>query len=183
VLRLSRATGAGAYADGVRRGTPTALQVSDRWHLLRNYSEALLRVLERHRVAFARAAKTIATDSAKAAPPTPKRPTKVERRGQQRQAACAARFRAVASLARAGLGVRAIVRETGLARNTVRRWMRSGAAPTWRKGKRGRITDPFLPYLRQRLSGAWGTPPSCGARSRTRVTGAGEDGPGPRWPC
>lgn len=146
---------AGAYADGVRRGAPTALQVSDPWHLLRNCSEALLRVLERHRVAFARAAKTIATDRTKAAPP-PKRPTKAERGEQQRQADRDARFRAVATLARAGLGVRAIVRETGLARNTVRRWMRSGAAPTWRKGERGRITDPFLPYLRQRLSGGMG---------------------------
>jgi transposase len=57
----------------------------------------------------------------------------------------------VISLAQEGLGLRAIVRETGLSRNTVRRWIRTGAAPTWRKGERARLTDPFLPYLIRRL--------------------------------
>ncbi len=40
---------AGAYADGVRRGAPDAVQVADRWHHICNGSEALFQVLERHR--------------------------------------------------------------------------------------------------------------------------------------
>jgi hypothetical protein len=39
---------AGAYADGIRRGAPEAVQVGDRWHLLRNLSDALARALDRH---------------------------------------------------------------------------------------------------------------------------------------
>ena len=39
---------AGAYADGIRSGAPEAVQVGDRWHLLRNLSDALARALDRH---------------------------------------------------------------------------------------------------------------------------------------
>ncbi len=39
---------AGAYADGIRSGAPEAVQVGDRWHLLRNLGDALARALDRH---------------------------------------------------------------------------------------------------------------------------------------
>ena len=39
---------AGAYADGARQGAPQAIQVADRWHLLRNSGDALRGVLDHH---------------------------------------------------------------------------------------------------------------------------------------
>jgi transposase len=39
---------AGTYADGIRAGAPDVAQVADRWHLLRNLSDALQRLLDRH---------------------------------------------------------------------------------------------------------------------------------------
>ena len=144
---------AGAYADGVRQGAPGAVQVADRWHLLRNVSEALVQALDRHRGVFARVAKTVVEDEAATMPALAvKPPNKLDVQRQHRQHDRDARFAHVADLQRAGLGLREIMRTTGLSRNTVRRWTRAAAAPTWRKGEKRRITDPFLPYLRQRLN-------------------------------
>ncbi len=44
-----------AYAQGAAQGAPNAVQVADRWHLFKNASDALERVLQRHRAAMVRA--------------------------------------------------------------------------------------------------------------------------------
>lgn len=40
---------ANAYAEGIGRGSPDAVQVADRFHLLRNLADAVERVLDRNR--------------------------------------------------------------------------------------------------------------------------------------
>ncbi len=50
---------ASLYAEAVDRAAPHAIQVADRWHLLRNLSEALTGVLAPHHRIMAGAARTV----------------------------------------------------------------------------------------------------------------------------
>lgn len=51
---------ASCYADGARQGAPDAIQIADRWHLIKNLGEALKKMLEKWNPQLRVAAKAIA---------------------------------------------------------------------------------------------------------------------------
>ena len=55
---------AGVYADGIRQGAPDAVQIADRWHLLRNLSDAVQAVAGEHDAAVRRIATEMAAEQA-----------------------------------------------------------------------------------------------------------------------
>jgi hypothetical protein len=149
---------AGAYADGARTGAPDAVQVADRWHIYHNLCEHAEKAVARHRDCLkepgldlpgpqasdqrlpdlaqlaADAAVQRAEDSALA------------RRTKER-------YEQVQALRAQGLGIKPIMRQTGLAKETVRRFYRAQAIDELlAKTRDGRpsLLDDYKPYLHQR---------------------------------
>jgi len=160
---------AGAYAEGATQGAPKAIQVADRWHLLKNLGDALVKVLELHQrplrqLSLPKAPTEPSLSPTSAPPPTPvarsepdalprqgpARPATLERQ-QHRRAARYSRFQEVRDLYQSGATVSAIARQTGLDRKTVRKFIRAEAFPEQApRTKRASLLDPYKAYLRQR---------------------------------
>jgi transposase len=152
-----------AYAQGAREGAPHAIQVADRWHLLKNAGEALERVLQRNRVALHQAAKDASTEVPRASPAEdenlpPRTVDASEDAGAEQQArACAvetprqALYEQVHALRAQGLSIDAIGGRIGLSRPTVRKYLRADACPERapRRTKIGAGTD-YDSFLRAR---------------------------------
>lgn len=144
---------AGAYADGIRQGAPKAVQVSDRWHLLRNLGDAVRAVVDRHHGDLRRAAQQMVEPlpipPAEEAPlePAVPRVTAAQRRRQDAHARRHDRYEKAASLRAAGSSISAIAASLGAERKTVRRWLRAGKAPLWKKPPQGSILTQHEAYL------------------------------------
>jgi transposase len=149
---------ASAYAEAARDGAPDAVQVADRWHLLRNLSEALRRVLESKHGVLGQAAKTAAASGIPPvetiAAPSPSATSetlhRLERTRQANRDRRYARYETVLELVRKGLSQKAISRTLGIDRRTVRRWSRADSFPERQTHRRGSSVDDFAAYLEQR---------------------------------
>jgi transposase len=150
----------GAYADGAARGAPHAIQIADRWHLLHNLSDAVHKVVTRHRRCLQPTRGTGATIPAppQVAPAEPDpiaAPATASAEVSGRRAAnTRARHAAVQALLAEGLSTRAIMRRLGMSRGTVRKYARAATAdqligpnPSSGRGKIG----PFKAYVQARL--------------------------------
>jgi transposase len=183
-----------AYANGVTRGAPQAIQVADRFHLLQNMREALQRLCEQQQAALRAAsvpspspntappvlagpsteadgsvaartvesaaptvlarehAPTVTADRV-SIPPDSRPPTKQAQHRQTRRAARVARYEEVHALHAQGVGIRAIARQLGLSRPTVRTFLAADVFPE--QATRGATTsglDPYKPYLQQQVA-------------------------------
>jgi transposase len=150
---------AGAYADGIRQGAPGAVQVADRWHLLRNLGDAVRAVVDRHHVEVRRVAKQIAGEAvvpaaSVSAPPTDvAKPTAAEQRSQNAYARRQARYEEAARLKTAGVSLTRIAALVGAERKTVRRWLRAARAPHWRQPRRLGGLARYQDHLDRRWAG------------------------------
>ena len=149
---------AGAYADGIRQGAPDAVQVADRWHLLRNLGDAVQGLTDRYSAAAGRAAQHVAEHQrASVAAASLPEPTTVDPKATMAQQASAAsharrqsRYEEAARLHAAGASIRRIATELGTERKTVRRWLRLGHAPLWKQPSGDSMLNPFVDFLTRR---------------------------------
>jgi len=146
---------ASAYSEAASLAAPTATQVADRWHLLRNIGEALQRVLEKYPTLLRKAAQNVVlrpetTPVEQQELPAPVEPD--DPRSKDRRAARLARYEEVRELARRGMYQRAIARKTGMGRRTIRRWLGADSFPERKLPRRTSRADGFADYLKQRYA-------------------------------
>lgn len=138
---------AGCYADGATDGAPAATQVADRWHLLKNLSDAVYKAVAGHRRCLQPPPPASAPEpTPQVQPPTVDTP--LARRTRTRHAE-------VHALREQGLGIYSIASRLGLDPKTVRRYAEAADAEQLigpRGTARDSVLDPFKPYLLQRCA-------------------------------
>ncbi|MFQ5502670.1 MAG: ISL3 family transposase, partial [Phycisphaerae bacterium] len=148
----------GYYAEGAKKGAPQAVQVADRWHLLHNLREALVRILDRHYRDLREVAEGLAAAEAQRKEPCMEPPdkggspysTRDQKITQVRRARRLERYRRVVELHRQGVSHRAIGRRLGLHRRTVAKYLRAGTFPERAGRSYVSLADPFGDVIRQR---------------------------------
>lgn len=151
IVARDRAT---AYAEAVRRAAPNAVQVADRFHLVRNVSEAFQEVVDRRVWVLperAVAAKHPAHPPAQETARKSKPPTKAQQARQAAAERLRRRYEEVHRRYANGESIRAISRATGLDRKTVAKYVRSSDIPQRApRPKVRRKIDPYLSHLAER---------------------------------
>ena len=148
----------GLYAQAAQQGAPQARQVADRFHLLLNLGDAVEHELSRQRrlLFYVTPSTAAAETNAPIPPPSSSRPN-VERAAQyrdvvvERKAVNKALFNTVHRLRQSGMNASQIVRETGLSRKRVDKWLRLAELPE-RNKMEPKVDSPafFRDYLARR---------------------------------
>ncbi|MBG6117386.1 chorismate mutase [Sphingobium sp. JAI105] len=153
VIRERAGTRPECLCRGAREGAPAARQVADRWHLLRNCSDALLNVVERRYRVVREVGKSIALQG-----PTPANCIsgglhlkKAARHQIERRQSRRAVFEKVIELRHLGWSRLAIQRELGVDLKTIRKWLKNEAPGSWQRTVyKANAADAFEAYLRRR---------------------------------
>lgn len=152
VVVRDRATG---YADAVEAALPEAVQVADRFHLVRNVADALREVLDGQKWTLPTGSLEMPEQPTQAAETrTAAKPPRTNRRQALKEATAKRRrerYEEIHRRHRQGESLRSIAQNMGLARGTVRKYVRAEEVPPYpARRPRSRKIDPFLAYLRER---------------------------------
>ncbi len=149
---ISRDRG-GIYAEAARRAAPHAVQVADRWHLLRNLSEVLRHAITPHHRLFSQAAAASRPDDP---PPTPspvaawnQRELLVQQANRQRRYE---RWQQVRELfSKTAASDQELARQLGIDHRTVKKFRSADVYPEAKPRIRKSIVDDHANYLDQRM--------------------------------
>lgn len=151
------------YTKAANQAAPQALQVADRFHLVRNLADALTPLLSRcQKECQPLAQETVPALPSSAAHTSPRplttpqtwqqqTPEVVEHRHQIRQAEREKRYQQMCDLREQGWTQTQIAKQVGVGVRTVRSWLKAGGAPTWkRRFRRRSVFDPYAAYVLER---------------------------------
>lgn len=156
---ISRDRG-GAYASGARAGAPYSIQVADRWHILKNLGDAVVKLMGRQGAALKQAAQTSPRCTSQGAVAVNSQPLPVSRHGRRQgevaenpqRAWQLSMYQQVRELSAQGTSVAAIARTLNLHRATVRKYRDMEQFVDQRLLFRRSAVEPYRAYLEQR----WG---------------------------
>lgn len=139
------------YARGASDGAPSARQIADRFHVLKNLREAVERALKRLHAELVEQQKRVGFPQA----------IQYKRRRSQTEIAASkvarfrrqARYEEVVSLYKQGMSILGIADQLRMSRSTVRNFVYAGAFPERANVLRTEsLLHPYIPYLEQRLA-------------------------------
>jgi hypothetical protein len=135
----SRRDGSGAYGEAVRQALPSAVQVSDRWHLWHGLGEAVRKEVAAHSACWAKG---------------------IPLQDGKRAATTAERWQQVHDLRVRNVGLLDCARRLGLSLNTVKRYDRASEPERLQRVPKYRPTlvDPHRDYLCKRRAEEPGVP-------------------------
>jgi transposase len=145
------------YARGATGGAPTALQVADRWHVLKNHREALERMLGRLHAELAHLPELPGVGGSPTAPtPALLRALRLPSVGEQAMGQAArdrraARYQQVQTLYQQGVPLLQIASRLRMSPATARKFATAAVFPERALQRRqSSMLDPYVPYLQQR---------------------------------
>jgi transposase len=149
---------AGVYAEAAERAAPHAIQVADRWHLWHNLAEHVEKTVAAHHGCLRQTDEippevSIEPDSAAGLAEAAEAAHAERVENSTLLTRTKIRYEQVRTLKAAGKGIKAIMRELGLAKETVRRFYRAGSLDELlAKPRAGRpsVLDAYKPYLHER---------------------------------
>lgn len=137
----------GDYARGARLGAPKALQVADRFHMVRNLADVAERVLSHHRKALKQIRLTLPATSPVPLAVRYLRPDGERSKERKRQARLE-RYEQVRQLFAEGMSMLRIAQRLHLNRKTVAQYLQTDVFPELTsQPPRPGILAPYLPYL------------------------------------
>jgi transposase len=148
-----------AYASGGRAGAPEAIHVADRWHILKNLSDSVQKLMARHGAALRQAvhAATPGAEIAVLTPTTLPAPPQKRRRRVPRPAPVSfqrtrqlAMYQQVRALSSQGWSVAALARQLKLTKMTVRKYRDMGQFRDQRTTARPSAVEPYRAHIEQR---------------------------------
>ena len=134
-----------AYASAAKKSAPDAVQVADRFHLLRNAGDALRKLIDSRRWVMTKP--EIKIPPSEMIENIPAMPVKLHQASPRK----VARWEEVRKRRAAGISIRAIASDLKVSRRTIRKYLSINSPPIYgpKRPLRNKIT-PFLPYLKKR---------------------------------
>jgi transposase len=144
-----------AYASAASQGAPQAVQCADRFHVVKNLTEATQLLLARCQAEIAAVSATPEPDCSEQQKPIismeqwrPPEPAHVEKARLVRRAGRYARYQQVVQLREQGVKPKQIAQRLEMSERTVREWLKGGSFPEAKKRrKRQSSFDAFAPYV------------------------------------